>query len=351
FCIFESGTEIQFSAPAIATASSTTVQPVALPVTVVSLAGESGQENVVYAGVPKVTSVRNSANTRTVLGVYGAPDSGGAPLVITGSGFNQAVGPAVFTDVVQTALVQTQYSYTVSSDTSASLQSIAQNPGVDMVSLCSVTGCSGSSPGDLLVVYPPGAPKVEASSPSSGPAHGGTQVTIVGQNLGCAVEVSFGTTAASSFANAPQLLDCGSSSVVGVSVPPGRAGSTVSITVVTAESIYAGTGATARSSAAVFRYAASSPSAPQNLKARFFGNGRVLLRWTAPSDNGGSSVTRYRIRASAKDQRTVVFFRGSVGHFAVVRNLTKGIKYTFSVAAVSRLGVGLSASVAFTPRP
>ncbi|MGH9305088.1 MAG: fibronectin type III domain-containing protein, partial [Acidimicrobiales bacterium] len=323
--------------------------PVQLPVTIVSLAGQSSPANVAYAGVPKVTSLINTANPRTFEGVSGAPATGGAPLVATGAGFNQAIGPVLFSDVVLPPLVDSQYTYTVESDTSLSTQSVSQNPGIDEAQVCSVSGCSAKSPGDLLVVYPLGTPKVNASAPSAGPAHGGTLVTVTGENLGCAARVSFGNVSATVFGNAPQILVCGSSNVLEVSAPPGRAGTTVPITVTTAESIYTGTGATAPTPAAQFHYGRSSPSAPRALHAVARAHA-VSLSWASPADNGGSRITGYRVIASAKDQRTIVVSAGPRTHSITVRRLVAGLSYTFGVQATSTLGRGLTASVKATPK-
>ena len=55
----------------------------------------------------------NTSNSRTLNGVYGAPDTGGAPLQINGSGFEQTVGPIGFVDNITGFSLGTQYTYTV----------------------------------------------------------------------------------------------------------------------------------------------------------------------------------------------------------------------------------------------
>ena len=52
------------------------------------------QSSVTYAGVPQVTAALNTAT-----GKNGAADTGGAPMAITGHGFDQAVGPLEFVDI------------------------------------------------------------------------------------------------------------------------------------------------------------------------------------------------------------------------------------------------------------
>lgn len=95
----------------------------------------------------------------------------------------------------------TQYTYTVASDRSIKTRSPASLPGLDDVQVCSVTACSLNPPADYFYLYPPGNPKVNSISPSSGPTGGGTAVKIHGQNLGCITGVFFGKVVAEKFSN------------------------------------------------------------------------------------------------------------------------------------------------------
>jgi IPT/TIG domain len=86
---------------------------------------------------------------------------------------------------------------------------------------------------------------VDAIKPSSGPAAGGTAVTITGENLSCPIGVSFGDTSAETFkAAATPGLDCGSSTKLKATSPPGSAGTTVPVTVQTVESYFTKAGST-----------------------------------------------------------------------------------------------------------
>ncbi|HUD15867.1 MAG TPA: IPT/TIG domain-containing protein, partial [Acidimicrobiales bacterium] len=247
-CLYLSGTEIQFLAPALIPPGGTpSVQPVALPFSVKSIAGQSNALNLTYAGVPTVTGVSSTT------GVGGGPDTGGTPITITGAGFEQSVGPIVFADDATPFSVGTQYAYTVNSDTSISTQTVEQNPAAVDVEVCTVTGCSYNPPADIFLLYPPGNPKVTSISPKSGPAAGGTAVTIRGQNLGCVTAVFFGSVAAATFSNAQALLDCGSTSVVDVTAPPGVAGTKVKVTVTTVESDLTGSGPSTSSASFSYR--------------------------------------------------------------------------------------------------
>jgi large repetitive protein len=231
---FLTGTEMQIVAPP----EPLSIEPSIIPFSVRSLAGQSPGSSVAYAGVPQVTSALNTATKHN-----GAADTGGAPMAISGRGFDQAVGPLEFVDVATGASIfATQYTYTVLNDSSISTESVASNPGLDDVEVCSVTACSLNPPSDYFYLYPPGNPVVTSVTPASGPASGGTKIAIRGQNLGCVTGVFFGTVAAEKFSNAQAILDCGSTTVVHATAPPGRAGTTVKVTVTTVESDFTGTG-------------------------------------------------------------------------------------------------------------
>ncbi len=240
--VFLTGTEIQITAPG----EPLSTDPVRIPFSVRSLAGQSPEAFVTYAGVPRVTSVLN-----TTTGHNGAADTGGAPMTISGLGFDQATGPVQFIDAV-THEFATQYTYRILTDSSISTESIASNPGLDDAQVCSVTACSLNPPSDYFYLYPPGNPKVTSVRPSSGPAGGGTKVVIRGQNLGCVTAVFFGKVAAEKFSNKRAILDCGSTTIVKAVAPPGKAGTKVKVTVTTVESDFTGSGRS--SSSAFFSY-------------------------------------------------------------------------------------------------
>ena len=252
--VYVTGTQIQIAAPPDAAS----VDQETVPVSVRTLAGQSSGVPAIYAGVPQVTSAINTAT-----GKNGAADTGGAPVAITGQGFDQAVGPLEWSDISTTLpfpVYAPQYTYSVLNDSSITTESPATAAGLDDVEVCSESGCAPNPPADYFYAYPPGDPKVDSIAPTSGPAAGGTHVTIHGENLGCVTGVSFGSTAAATFSNRQAILDCGSSDVVGVIAPPGSAGSTVKVTVRTVESAFTGSGPS--SSSASFTYTPSSPTVP-----------------------------------------------------------------------------------------
>ncbi len=227
------GTQIQI----MASPEQETTSPAHIPFSVLTLAGQSPGFDVTYAGVPNVTRV---VATRT--GRNGSPDTGGTPLTVSGQGFGQAVGPINFADANFDFSFGTQFSYDVVSGATITTQTVEQLPGLVDVEVCSVSGCSYNPPHDYYYLYAPGNPEVSGVDPHAGPASGGTKVSITGQNLGCVTGVFFGKARAKKFSNAPTALGCGSTTVVRATVPPGKAGSRVRVTITTVESNFTGHG-------------------------------------------------------------------------------------------------------------
>jgi IPT/TIG domain len=133
----------------------------------------------------------------------------------------------------------TQYNFTVTGDTTLRTQTVSQNPGLVAVEPCTASGCAKGSLHAGLVLYPPGSPSVTAVSPNSGPAAGGTLITVTGRNLGCPLQVLIGTQPGTSVAAAKSLLGCGSTTTVTAVTPAGTLGATVPVTVQTAQSAFA----------------------------------------------------------------------------------------------------------------
>jgi hypothetical protein len=91
--------------------------------------------------------------------------------------------------------------------------------------------------------------------------------------------------------------------------------------------------------------AAAAPAAPQFFAASP-GDTRVTLTWAAPSDDGGSAITKYEVWCS-KDGEWV---DGSgSGPMYIFTNLTTGTTYTFKVRAVNSAGNGAEATTTATP--
>ena len=250
---YADGTNVEINAPADPNGPPASgSDPDTAGVTAYTLGGHSTYDSsctdpsvdcVTYAGLPEIDSV-----TALPSGLSVAPDTGGTHVVIGGAGLSDVVGPLQFEDDIQYVglpnfSIGTQYQYTNPSDAEIDTQTVSQNPAIVDTYACSDSGCSAQSGGDELLLYPPGDPKITSVQDASGPALGGTLVTINGENLGCVTSISFGSTEAEAFGNAQALLDCGSTTQVEVVAPPGSAGQSVPITLSTVESEVTGDGA------------------------------------------------------------------------------------------------------------
>jgi len=84
-----------------------------------------------------------------------------------------------------------------------------------------------------------------------------------------------------------------------------------------------------------------------------FGDTQVALTWSAPSGNGGSTITNYNVQYSANSGGSWTTFTRSASSAlaATVTGLTNGTGYIFRVAAVNAVGAGTysSASTSVTP--
>jgi hypothetical protein len=225
------GTQIQI----LANSETETTSLARVPFSVLTMAGQSPRFDVTYAGVPNVT---RAVATRT--GRNGGPDTGGTPVTISGQGFSQTVAPIIYLDSQTFSPDSTQYTFTVASNSVITTQSVESDAAVADVQVCSVSGCSYNPPHDYFYLYQPGNPSVGQVSPRAG--RGGTKVTITGLNLGCVTGVFFGKVRAKKFSNAANPLDCGSTTVVRATAPPGKAGSRVKVTITTVESEFTGHG-------------------------------------------------------------------------------------------------------------
>ena len=171
------------------------------------------------------------------------PSTGGTVVTITGTGFTGAIG----VDFGTTAAT----GFTVVSDTEITADSPAGTGTVD-VTVGFGEFRTARSETDLFtyttnVAPPVAAPTVTGISPSSGPASGGTSVTITGTGFTGATAVDFGTTAATGVI----VL---SATTITADSPAGTG--IANVTVITP----AGTSAT--SSADQFTFIAAAPAAP-----------------------------------------------------------------------------------------
>jgi hypothetical protein len=138
------------------------------------------------------------------------------------------------------------------------------------VTVSDANGATASASFSLTVLPP--APTVTGISPASGPAKGGTSVTLTGTNFTGATAVNFGATSAASFV-------VKSATQIAATAPAGSAGA-VSVTVVTAG------GTSATGSGNQFTYTAASLSVAATHSSPIFQGGPGLLTLTVANSTG-----------------------------------------------------------------
>ena len=140
----------------------------------------------------------NNPPTVSAVNPASGPVAGGTSVTITGTNLTGAALVHFGTSAAT--------SLTVVSGTEITATSPAGSAGTVDVTVTTPSGTSATSSSDQFAYEasppppPVGAPTVTGISPSSGPASGGTSVTITGTNLTGATSVDFGTGAATSFA-------------------------------------------------------------------------------------------------------------------------------------------------------
>src|SRR5213080_3617904 len=93
---------------------------------------------------------------------------------------------------------------------------------------------------------------------------------------------------------------------------------------------------------------ATPPGAPQGLGATA-GDATVTLTWSAPSSNGGSPITNYRIyRSTTGGGETLQATIGNVLTYSDT-SVTNGVTYYYQVSAVSNVGEGPRSNEASAP--
>ena len=176
-------------------------------------------------------------------------------------------------------------------------------------------------------------PSVTSVSPSTGPAVGGTAVTITGSGFTGATAVDFGTAPATSY----RVV---SDTQVTATAP--ESGGTVDVTVTT----LGGTSATGVDDQFTYQ-AAVAPGAPTGLAASL-GNGTATLSWSAPASDGGSPLTSYSVSATdtttSATLPTVVVSGSPPATSTTFTGLTPGDAYSFTVAATNEPGTGPTTS-------
>ena len=92
---------------------------------------------------------------------------------------------------------------------------------------------------------------------------------------------------------------------------------------------------------------ATVPGAPTGLSATA-GNQQVALSWTAPTSNGGATITDYEYSQNGSATWTST---GGTATSYTVRNLTNGQSYSFRVRAVNRVGESTASTASSSVTP
>ncbi len=90
----------------------------------------------------------------------------------------------------------------------------------------------------------------------------------------------------------------------------------------------------------------TTPTAPTGLNPTP-GNSQVTLSWTAPTNNGGSAITDYKIEYSANAGTSWNTFTDgtSTDTTVIITGLTNGVQYQFRVSAITTIGIGTASSI------
>lgn len=299
-------------------------------VSVQSLGGLSNIFTFTYAGVPQVRS----------LNALGGSATGGTRITIHGSGLSDVTSVA-FASEVSASGYGASRSSVILARTSSSLEVVAPAdlPGPVDVEPCTPSGCAKPDPSaDTFVYFSSGRPSLSLVTPRSGPAKGGTEVVMFGNNLDGAIGVRFGTHSTNLLGSTRDFPD-GDPYVLAAYSPPGVAGSTVKVTVLTR------TGSARVLSGGTFHYVASAPSPPRSVGISGHGTS-VTVHWIAPASDGGSPITSYTVVGTTSGAAPTGGSFPSTARSAVLHQIVAGRMYTFRVVADNAAhGRGIWASV------
>src|SRR2546422_824320 len=99
---------------------------------------------------------------------------------------------------------------------------------------------------------------------------------------------------------------------------------------------------------------AVAPSPPTGLAASASSSSQISLSWTAPTDNGGSAITGYKIEKSTDGGTTWSTLVANTGNTATTYSdtgLTHTTTYTYKVSAINSIGTSSASSVASATTP
>src|SRR5205085_6791954 len=108
-------------------------------------------------------------------------------------------------------------------------------------------------------------------------------------------------------------------------------------------------GTSSPSSTASATTSSTAPQPPTGLTTTTFSSSQINLSWTAPSNNGGSAITGYKIERSADGGTTwsaIVANTGSTGTTYSNTGLATNTTYTYRVSAINSVGTSSPSNTA-----
>ncbi len=279
-----------------------------------------------YASVPQVSS----------LSVLGGSAAGGTRLTIDGTGMSGVTRVEFLSEVNSVYGASTATPVGDPTPTRVEVIVPAGLPGPVDVEPCSPSGCASANPKtDTFVYFTPGKPALSFLSPDSGPAAGGTEVVMFGDNLDGARAVYFGAQKTTLLASTFDYPD-GDPYILVANSMPGRAGASVPITIATVNGTVTG---------GSFSYLPSAPAPPRSLSVHIKG-AKATLRWKPPASDGGSPIVSYTVVALAAGQAPAGGTLPPSARSMVIDRIAANHLYTFKVVATNaRFGRGVWASL------
>jgi hypothetical protein len=291
------------------------VEPDQAALSVVSAGQLSNVSSLEYAGTPQLSSISSHLVAQSDPGT----------LTITGTGLSD----------VQSVVFQGRGTWKSDSATSGQISSQSDTqltvavPSFYAVPtdvlVCTATGCSPPDPAtDALTFAYPGRPVVTSSGPSSGPAAGGTTVTIEGTLDSELTSVDFG----SAPAKIPTEPVGSPSGAITVIAPRGHAGETVPITISTLGGQLVSAPKSAVTQAASFTYTAVPP--PNTTITHFVISSSEHKATFDFKGSGGVGTLRFQCKLDSGAWKTCASPTTYTG-------LARG-KHTFQVRAIDSRG-------------
>ena len=263
----------------------------------------------------------------THLSVLGGPTAGGTEIAITGSGlvgvrsvaFVGTLSPPTLAVASGDALVHERGG-------GLTVRTPADVAGPVEVLPCTATVCAlVRSALDTFVFVPPTTRSLVAISPSTGPASGGTMVTLFGRGVRGASAALFGS-AVSGPVTSARGYPGNDPYVALVRAPPGRA-------------VGPCAGRDARDGCPrcldqrhLLNYVPSGPSPPRSVGVVRVGT-TVVLHWQPPASTGGSRITSYTVVAAMPGAATRTWRFGPRARAARLAGFVAGNTYRIVVTA------------------